>query len=361
MKWISKNDHTFLIAGPCSAESEEQLDTTVKALSELTNVDLIRAGIWKPRTKPNSFEGMGKVALPWLVNAGKKYNLPVGTEVANAQHVDEALEAGVDVLWIGARTTVNPFAVQEIADSLRGVDIPIMIKNPVNPDLQLWIGSLERIAQAGLTKIAAIHRGFSFYGDSIYRNLPQWEIPIEFMRLMPEIPLICDPSHISGRRDGIAHVSQRALDLNFNGLMIETHPDPDNAMSDAKQQVTPSSLQGIMDGLRVRESSTTDPNFHQKLEELRNQIDALDADILSKLMNRLALSNDIGQYKLEHKVSILNLERWDRIMKDRTKLGSELGLRPEFIEKIMQMIHKESIKIQNQVMNRSLLDESIDD
>ncbi len=352
MSWIETDNKPYVIAGPCSAESEEQLNSVVKELSTNKHVKAIRAGIWKPRTKPNSFEGLGEKALPWLVNAGKTHQLPVITEVANPDHVEVALKHQVDMLWIGARTTVNPFTVQAIADSLKGVDIPVMVKNPVNPDLQLWLGSIERIEGAGIDKIAAIHRGFSYYGENVYRNIPQWEIPIEFQRLRPDLPIICDPSHIAGDRELLLEISQKAMDLNFNGLMIETHPDPDRALSDAKQQITPSGLAGLLDELKVRSPKTDNPDFYEKLYSLRNRIDTVDDGLFDLFEKRLMIAQEIGNYKKDSGVTILSLERWDQIITDRIEQAEEKGLNPNFIKQVLELIHKESIRIQNEVMNR---------
>ncbi len=349
--WLLKHKRPIIISGPCSAETEDQVMNTALKLAKLGKVDYLRAGIWKPRTRPNAFEGVGIEALPWLVNAGKETNIPVTTEVANAAHVEAALKAGIDMLWIGARTTVNPFSVQEIADAIKGVDIPVMVKNPLNPDLQLWIGAMERINQAGITKLGAIHRGFSSFEKTVYRNIPQWNFPIELKRMFPDLPIICDPSHIGGNRDLIGMISQKALDLDFDGLMIESHPTPDAAWSDAKQQVTPLALKEIINDLIVRNISTEDKNFIDHLSELRDRIDDLDEEIIQKLANRMKIAIEIGSYKKNNDVTILQVNRWNEIVKQRKQLANAMGLSDRFISKFLKIIHEESIQNQTKVMN----------
>lgn len=341
-----------IIAGPCSAESEEQVISTAQTLADSGKVSLYRAGIWKPRTRPNAFEGLGAEALPWLGKVKEATGLPVITEVANADHVELCLKEGIDALWIGARTTVNPFFVQEIASALKGVDIPVMVKNPVNPDLDLWIGAIERLKQAGLTKIAAIHRGFSSFESTPFRNPPQWQIPIELRRLMPEIPVFCDPSHITGKRDLVPLVAQRAMDLGMSGLMIETHPEPDNALSDAAQQVTPSSLIAMINSLLIRQFTSTDEEFKNQLSHLRATIDQIDSEILEKLSSRMEFAKQIGEYKKENNVTILQMERWAEIIESRTKTGESLGLGEQFMHDFMEAVHQESIRRQTEVMNK---------
>jgi chorismate mutase len=339
-----------VISGPCSAESPEQVMETVKQVAD-HDVHIIRAGIWKPRTRPNSFEGVGTVGLKWLKEAGKAVDKPVCVEVANVKHVYEALRNGIDILWIGARTTVNPFAVQEIADALEGVDIPVMVKNPVNPDLPLWLGAIERLQRVGIQKIAAIHRGFSIHGKHRYRNKPQWEIPIELRRLHPEIPIINDPSHICGRRDLLQTVAQKALDLNFDGLMIESHITPEKALSDARQQVTPSRLGEILNELVHRDPSSDDPKVVHHLEILREQIDDIDRQLIQTLGERMQISRNIGTYKKDNNITILQRTRWDELIADRLELAHEVGLSEDIMQEILQMIHKESIRHQTNVMN----------
>jgi chorismate mutase len=348
--WNKSFSRPFIIAGPCSAESEEQMISTAKAIAGMP-VNMLRAGIWKPRTRPDSFEGKGEVALGWLKNAGKAVNLPVSVEVANTKHVELALKAGIDVLWIGARTTVSPFMVQEIADSLAGVDIPVMIKNPVNPDIDLWVGAIERIANAGINKMIAIHRGFSSYENSTYRNRPNWEIPIELRRRIPGLPLICDPSHISGKTVLIPYLSQMAMDLNYEGLMVETHIDPAHALSDAKQQLTPAELEKLINHLVLRNPSVNDVFELSKLEDMRDQIDEVDQTILDHMSERMSIARLIGQYKLKNHMTIYQPERWNEIIRTRTQSGVEKGLTREFILKLISIIHEESIYQQTLQMN----------
>ena len=343
------------ISGPCSAESPEQVMETARGVAK-HDVHILRAGIWKPRTRPNSFEGVGTVGLKWLKEAGKAVGLPVCVEVANVKHVYEALRNGIDILWLGARTTTNPFAVQEIADALEGVDIPVMIKNPVNPDLSLWMGAFERIQGAGITKLAAIHRGFSTYEPSKYRNKPQWEIPIELRRTHPELPLICDPSHICGTREFLQPVSQKALDLNFDGLMIEAHPNPDKALSDAKQQVTPDRLGDILEQL-VHRHVEIDPQVVNKLEFLREEIDDLDHQLINILGRRMQIADQIGHYKKENNITILQSSRWSEIIADRVNYAIGKNISRDIITEILQMVHKESIRHQTHVMNEMASEE----
>lgn len=339
-----------IISGPCSAESEEQVMETCRRLAK-HKVDILRAGIWKPRTRPNCFEGIGSPALKWLKQAGQETGLPVTVEVANVKHVYEALRMGIDVLWIGARTTVNPFAVQEIADALRGVDIPVMVKNPVNPDLALWIGAMERLNSAGITKLAAIHRGFSSYGETRYRNSPQWDIPIELKRRLPDMPIICDPSHICGRRDILQAVSQKAMDLNFDGLMIESHITPSKALSDAKQQVVPERCGEIIDSLVLRDPSKDDAVLMNTLEDLRDEINTVDAEIVEVLAKRMRIVDEIGRVKKENGIQILQPKRWDELIRNRSDKGLKKGLSNQFMTEVYNSIHTESIRHQTAVMN----------
>ncbi len=347
----TKKKRPVVIAGPCSAETEEQVLTTAKALAK-QNIDLFRAGIWKPRTRPNSFEGVGTPGLAWLRRVKEETGLKVTTEVAKAQHVYETLKYGVDVLWLGARTTVNPFSVQEIADALEGVDIPVLIKNPINPDLKLWIGAIERIYKAGIRKIGVIHRGFSSFQDSKYRNTPRWQLPIELMRQFPDLTMICDNSHICGRRDILLETAQIAMDLNFAGLMTETHPDPDNAWSDAKQQITPATFSQMIDQLVLREPTSSDEDFLEHIEDLRHQIDYLDNELLDLLGKRMEIADKIGLYKKRNNISILQPSRWNEILKIAAEKGQSRGLSAEFIEKVLKAIHQESINHQEAVMNQ---------
>ncbi len=342
----------MLIAGPCSAESEEQVLQTARALAENSKVDIYRAGIWKPRTRPNAFEGVGSRGLAWLKRAKKETGLPVCTEVANTTHVYEALKFGIDVLWIGARTSANPFAMQEIADALKGIDIPVFVKNPITPDLDLWIGAIERIYNAGITRVGAIHRGFSNYEKTMYRNLPQWQIPIELKSRIPEIPLLNDPSHIGGKRKLIYNLSQQAMDLNFDGLMIETHLNPDTALSDAKQQITPGKLKEIINKLVVRKPMTDDQKVLNELEELRSKINILDEQLLVTLEQRMKIAEKIGIYKKKNNLTILQNKRWEEIIYSMIKKGNEKGISRLAINRIFKAIHQESINHQTEIMKR---------
>ncbi len=340
----------LLIAGPCSAETEEQVLASCQGAAA-QSASMLRAGIWKPRTRPNSFEGVGERGLDWIVAAGKATGLPVTIEVANAHHVELALKAGVDIFWLGARTTVNPFAVQEIANALAGVEIPVMVKNPVNPDVDLWLGAIERIYGAGIKKIAAIHRGFSVSRSAPYRNLPMWEIPIELGRRLPELEIICDPSHISGRRDLIGPVSQKALDLSFAGLMIETHINPEEAWSDARQQLTPKALGETIGQLVLRQRETDDQDFLANLDALRYDIDNIDRELIEMMGKRMEVVREIGRYKKENDVTILQMNRWTRIFDNRVAATIAEGLSGEFAQAFIQSIHNESIRQQTEVMN----------
>lgn len=341
----------YIISGPCSAETEEQLLKTAKQLVKYSSIDCLRAGIWKPRTRPNSFEGVGETGLQWLKEAGNAVNLPVTTEVANTKHVELALKNNIDILWIGARTVANPFSVQEIANALKGVDIPVMVKNPVNPDLQLWIGAIERISQAGIDNIKAIHRGFSSFEKSAYRNTPKWGIPIELMRIFPEIPIICDPSHIGGNRKMIKTIAQKALDLEMDGLMIESHVNPDEAWSDSKQQITPKNLQQILSKIVVREPKVNNTILKNKLTTLRKKIDGLDEEIINLLSTRMNTVEEIGNHKKNNEITILQADRWKKIINDRKKIAREAGVSEEFIQRILKIIHEESINIQTSILN----------
>lgn len=341
----------LVIAGPCSAESEHQVLTTARALAGM-GMKIFRAGVWKPRTKPGGFEGVGGDALPWLAKAKADTGMLIATEVATWRHVVEAVEAGVDVLWIGARTSANPFAVQEIADTLakypaaKRDSLAVLVKNPVNPDLELWIGAMERIRLAGIRRLGAVHRGFSSYGEHIYRNPPKWRIPIELHRRMPELPIICDPSHIGGRRDLIAPLSQQALDMNFDGLIIETHCDPSNALSDAAQQITPEELAGILKNLVVRSTNSAT----ETLDLLRRQIDRLDDELLDLLAKRMSVAREIGRYKVEHGMPVVQPGRYSDLMQNRVRNGQLLGLGTDFIGGILAAIHEESVRQQLELM-----------
>ncbi len=342
----------LIISGPCSAETESQMITTAQQLAATKKVHALRAGIWKPRTRPGQFEGAGAEGLKWLVMAKQETGLPITTEVATAAHVEACLKAGVDILWVGARTTVNPFSVQEIADALRGVDIPVMVKNPVNPDIELWIGALERLNRAGIKKMSAIHRGFSSFEKGPFRNAPMWDLAIELKTRVPGIEMICDPSHIAGNRDLIALIAQKALDLDMAGLMIESHLNPDAAWSDAKQQVTPAVLAKIIDSLVVRAVSSDNKTFKDTLVLLREQIDQIDDEIMQKMANRMKISEKIGQYKKENNVTILQVNRWEEIVQTRAALGKAMGLDEGFTRDLLRLVHHESIQVQTKVMNK---------
>jgi chorismate mutase len=343
--------HPFIVSGPCGVESEIQIRETAKALSGL-GIHLLRGGIWKPRTRPDSFQGIGTEGLAWLIDAGRENNLPVTVEVANPRHVEEALKAGIDVLWIGARTTVNPFLVQEIAESLRGIKIPVMIKNPVNPELELWIGAFERLNRAGIEMLIAIHRGFTSSENSRYRNSPNWQLPIELKRRFPDLPLLCDPSHIAGSRNYILQISQYAMDLNYDGLMIESHINPENALSDKEQQLTPSDLKEVLDSLIIRNPSVDDIIFMNLLEDLRDRIDTIDERILSLMSERMGIARNIGQYKKENNMTVLQVERWNEILRTRLQSGEVKELHRDFILQLYASIHDESIRQQTEVMNQ---------
>jgi chorismate mutase len=349
--WLDTKNEPLLISGPCSAETEEQLLATAHLLAKTGKVSVLRAGIWKPRTRPGEFEGIGSIGLTWLKRAKEETGLPTAVEVANAKHVEEALAAGVDILWVGARSTVNPFTVQEIADALKGVDIPVLVKNPVNPDIQLWIGALERINNAGITKLGAIHRGFSSFEKTAFRNEPMWELAIQLKTLAPELPIINDPSHICGNRELIQYVAQKALDLDMQGLMIESHLDPSVAWTDAKQQVTPAALSELMNLLTLRKPEIKDKDFIDKLADLREHIDKIDDQIIQKIAERMQIVQKIGEYKRDNGVTILQVNRWDQIMNKRSSFASALKLDLNFTGKLLELIHSESIRKQTEIMN----------
>ncbi|MES2389302.1 MAG: chorismate mutase [Bacteroidota bacterium] len=350
-EWLKINSQPFLIAGPCSAETEEQLLATARLIAGTGKATVLRAGIWKPRTRPGEFEGVGSVGLGWLRKAKEETGLLTAVEVANASHVEEALKAGVDILWIGARSTANPFTVQEIADSLKGIDVPVLVKNPVNPDLSLWIGALERINKAGITKLAAIHRGFTTFEKTAFRNEPMWDIAINLKTQLPYLPVICDPSHICGNRELIPYIAQKALDLDMQGLIIESHIDPSVAWTDAKQQLTPSDLADIMDRLTLRHPDSRNADVKDRLAELRRQIDRIDEQLFMKISERMLLADKIGQYKKENDITILQVSRWDEILKKCSSLAGALQLDHEFSARLLELLHGESIRRQEKVMN----------
>jgi chorismate mutase len=347
--WIDQFEKPLVIAGPCSAESEKQVMEIAERMDR-NYMQVYRAGIWKPRTKPGSFEGVGAIGLNWLKKVKDEFNMPIATEVANASHAKLALEFDVDYLWIGARSTVNPFTIQEIAESLRDTDKIILVKNPVNPDLDLWIGALERLAAQGIKKLGVIHRGFSTYNKSKYRNNPQWQIALELKDRFPNIPILGDPSHITGRRDLIAEVAQQAFNLEYNGLMVEVHNNPDEAWSDAKQQITPEALKDILVDITLRKKNDNSDDFSAQLNRYRGEIDELDNQLLGLLAARMDIAKKIGTLKKEHNVAIFQPDRWNVLKKLAIRNGERMGLSEEFLEHLLVSIHKESVELQNKIM-----------
>ena len=352
-KWLDDMNlsHPLVIAGPCSAETEEQVLDIARQLKD-GDVSFYRAGIWKPRTRPGGFEGVGAIGLKWLQKAKAETGLPMAVEVANANHVKLALEHDIDMLWIGARTTVNPFAVQETADALKGTDKIVLVKNPVNPDLGLWLGGVERVYNAGIKNIGVVHRGFSTYEKTKYRNIPEWQLAIELHERFPDLPIICDPSHITGRRDMIQEVAQQALNLNYDGLMIETHNNPDKAWSDAAQQVTPPRLKEILDNLVVRNKQAENSAFNEQLDKLRMRIDEYDTKLIQVLGKRMRIADEIGRLKKENNVAVLQNLRWKQVLEKMTAEGLSENLEEEFILKLFRAIHQESIVHQEKVINK---------
>lgn len=351
MEWLPHLNNPFLISGPCSLETEKQTIETAKLLAKDPRVFVYRGGIWKPRTRPGSFEGVGSVGLKWLQQVKKETGLLTGTEVANAHHTELALNAGIDVLWIGARSTASPFVVQEIADVLKGTNKTVMVKNPVNPDVQLWMGAIERIFQSGIKNIVAIHRGFTPFRDTKYRNYPNWKTVIELKRLMPKLPIICDPSHIAGKREYLFEIAQKAFDMGLEGLMIESHIDPSMALSDAKQQLTPADLGKLLDKLVIRHKDANNPEFENQLDVLRSRIDSIDAELLEMLSSRVAIVKQIGQYKKDNNVTALQINRWSQLMENRVTLGKKLDLNESFVKVIFQLIHEDSVRMQTDIMD----------
>lgn len=349
--WLPKLDNPLLISGPCSLETEKQALDTAKLLAKDKRVFVYRGGVWKPRTRPGMFEGVGSVGLKWLQLVKQETGLPVGTEVANAQHTEEAMKAGLDVLWIGARSTASPFVVQEIADVVKGSNAVVMVKNPVNPDVQLWMGAIERVYQAGIKNIVAIHRGFTPFKETKYRNYPNWQTVIELRRLMPNLPIICDPSHIAGKREYLFEISQKAFDMGLEGLMIESHIDPSCALSDAAQQLTPADLAKLLDRLVIRHETANNPEFETRLDVLRNRIDAIDVELLETLSSRVEIVKQIGRYKKENNVTALQINRWAQLMEDRVNLGKKLQLNDTFVKILFQLIHEDSVRMQTEIMD----------
>lgn len=347
--WIDNFKKPLVVAGPCSAESEKQMLKIAENLPK-DKVEVFRAGIWKPRTKPNCFEGIGAIGLNWLAKVREEFGFKIATEIANTNHAKLALEYGVDIIWIGARTTVNPFQVQEIAEALRDTDKIILVKNPINPDLELWIGAMERLAGQGIKNLGVIHRGFSDYKKSKYRNQPQWQIALDLKNRIPELPIICDPSHIAGRRDLIEEISQKAMNFGFQGLMIESHCNPDEAWSDAQQQITPQRLNEILETLKIRNEDDTNRDFHISLAELRNKIDDTDNRILEIINERMQIAKAIGDLKKAHNVTVFQPKRWNLIQEQILEKATKYGLSEEFINRFLTAVHQESIKIQNEIM-----------
>ncbi|HET7460750.1 MAG TPA: bifunctional 3-deoxy-7-phosphoheptulonate synthase/chorismate mutase type II [Longimicrobium sp.] len=348
--WLHGGTTPVVIAGPCSAESEAQMHEAARRLSA-GPARYLRAGVWKPRTRPNNFEGIGTPALAWLRDAGHAHGIKTATEVAHAWHVEAALEHGIDLVWIGARTTASPFSVQELANALRGTPVAVLVKNPTSPDVDLWEGAVERLAAAGVTRLGIVHRGFSMGDRRVYRNLPMWELAIELRRRVPELPMICDPSHIAGRRDLIEHVSQRAMDLGMDGLMIEAHPTPDQAWSDAEQQITPDRAIQIVTSLRVPRPATDDPVANLSLRHLRDTIDTIDAELLDVLESRMRVVERIGEWKRAHNVNALQLERWNALLHDRVRQGAERGLPDGYVQAVYEVIHSEALRRQSQILD----------
>jgi len=349
--WLPKIDNPLLIAGPCSLETEKQAMETAKLLAKDKRVFVYRGGVWKPRTRPGSFEGVGSIGLKWLKLVKQETGLPVGTEVANAQHTEEALKAGLDVVWIGARSTASPFVVQEIADVVKGSNAVVMVKNPVNPDVQLWMGAIERIHQAGIKNIVAIHRGFTPFSETKYRNYPNWQTVIELRQLLPNVPIICDPSHIAGKREYLYEISQKAFDMGMEGLMIESHIDPSCALSDAAQQLTPADLAKLLDRLVIRHENANNPEFETRLDVLRNRIDSIDAELLETISARVAIVKQIGRYKKENNVTALQINRWSKLMEDRVNIGRKLEINETFVKTLFQLIHEDSVRMQTEIMD----------
>lgn len=349
--WLPGIKAPLVISGPCSAENEKQVVETALELKKLGIVSVFRAGVWKPRSRPGAFEGMGSVAFEWLKQVKEQTGMLITVEVANAHHVEEALKNKIDILWIGARTTVNPFYVQEIADALHGIDIPVIIKNPVNPDISLWEGAIERINKSGVTKIIAAHRGFYSFEKTAYRNPPQWRLPIKLKTHFPTLPIICDPSHICGNTHMLAEVAQKAIDLDMDGLMIESHINPLAALSDAQQQITPKQLGELFAGLSFRKRTSDSAEFKATLEQLRSVVDDIDMELLGALARRMEIIEKIGEYKKDHNITILQIERWMEILRSRTQSGESLGLNDKFVRNLLDLLHKESIRRQTEILN----------
>ncbi len=351
-EWFASLKQPLLIAGPCSAESEEQVIETARGIAKIGKIQVLRVGVWKPRSRPGTFEGAGDEALQWLKKVKVETGLLTTVEVATPLHVEKAIAAGVDILWIGARTTSNPFSVEQIAQALKGIDIPILVKNPVNPDLELWIGTLERLNRAGITKLAAVHRGFYPYERTRLRNIPKWELAIDLKSRFPNLPILCDPSHIAGLASLVPEIAQKALNLSLDGLMIEVHRNPTLALSDAKQQITPAQLDSMLKELVFRSPSSPNTDFVDILEQLRNKIDSIDQQMIDLLAQRMRIVEEMGEYKKNNDVSVFQMRRWEDILKSRIDFGKRLGLDEDYIKNLLQLVHKESIKKQADILNR---------
>ena len=349
--WINLNGKPLVISGPCSAESETQVLETAKNISEIPMVKVFRSGLWKPRTRPHYFEGVGEEGLEWLKKAKKETGLLLAVEVAKPQHVELCLKSGIDILWLGARTVVNPFSVKEITDELKGVDIPVMIKNPVSPDLKLWIGAIERVHNTGIDRIIAIHRGFYTLNKTLFRNPPMWELPIELKRKIPDLPVITDPSHICGNRNMLQHIAQKAMDLEMDGLMIESHYKPLSALTDVDQQISPEALRSLLTDLAIRDKKGN-PDFQRNLNELRESVDEIDEEIIELLSKRLELVKKMAVFKKDHNITILQIKRWNEVFNERVKKGTIKGISKNFLLKMLKLLHEESIRIQNEIMNK---------
>lgn len=361
LRLFSGHENTpFIISGPCSAETEEQVLKTAEALKKTQRIDVFRAGAWKARTKPTSFEGKGETALKWIQRVKQEYQIPVCTEVAKAEHVELCLKHDIDMIWIGARTTVSPFSVQEIAEALKGTNIPVLVKNPISPDLFLWAGAIERLDKAGVKHIAAVHRGFSWFDRALYRYTPKWEVPIELKTLFPELPILCDPSHIAGNRELLFNIAQKALDLNMDGLMIESHINPEEALSDAKQQLTPYGLDDLLRKLVYRKAQDQSPEADRRLNQLRAVVDDIDEQIIQKLFERMELSKRLGEHKQKQGLTVFQLERWHTILKTRSEWAKNADLNEDFIKALWQLIHQESIRYQTEIFEQSRVSEALE-
>lgn len=357
---LKEKHKPIIIAGPCSAESKEQVFQTAKQIARSISIDYFRAGVWKPRTRPGSFEGKGIEALQWLQDIKTEFNLPVCIEVIQPKHIELALKHNIDAVWIGARTTTNPYSINEIAQALQNIQIPVMIKNPMHPEINLWMGAIERIKNSGIQKIIAIHRGFYYYGNDKYRNKPLWQVPLELKTIFPDIPIICDPSHIAGKREYIFEIAQKAMNIGLNGLMIETHSNPSLALSDKDQQITPDELKKLLDKIKFLNNNSSDPVFENTLQNLRQIIDEIDEDILTLLSKRFDVVKQIAYYKKNQNVTAFQLSRWKDILTSRKKLAKELQINDNFVHHFLSLLHEESINIQNKILNEPQTEQTLE-